>query len=208
VKLKRWPKSAIAWTKTQGNTSKVRERRASQPGGSAMWESETSQTPADKFLTTLANRAAVALSRIDARVKLFLLLPALQRCQSTIQVSILESNKYKCSFTALIDLIMCRRQPGIGERWCSCSKPFADHFCLAIGRLCEKCDGKWCAINYIASILQVNGIYSPVCDSYVRPETLVRICDECNFGTYGGRCIICGSPGTLHNPSDIYFGSL
>lgn len=36
---------------------------------------------------------------------------------------------------------------------------------------------------------------SPVCDSYVRPETLVRICDECNFGTYGGRCIICGSPG-------------
>jgi hypothetical protein len=34
-----------------------------------------------------------------------------------------------------------------------------------------------------------------VCDSYVRPETLVRICDECNFGTYGGRCIICGAPG-------------
>jgi hypothetical protein len=37
-------------------------------------------------------------------------------------------------------------------------------------------------------------VASPVCDSYVRPETLVRICDECNFGTYG-RCIICGSPG-------------
>ncbi|KAG1780932.1 PHF5-like protein [Suillus placidus] len=48
------------------------------------------------------------------------------------------------------DLIMCRRQPGI-----------------AIGRLCEKCDGK-----------------CPVCDSYVRPETLVRICDECNFDAY------------------------
>ncbi|KAJ3529769.1 hypothetical protein NM688_g7808 [Phlebia brevispora] len=60
-----------------------------------------------------------------------------------------------------------RRQPGI-----------------AIGRLCEKCDGK-----------------CPVCDSYVRPETLVRICDECNFGTYGGRCIICGSPGI----SDAYY---
>ncbi|KAG6335269.1 hypothetical protein ID866_3825 [Astraeus odoratus] len=42
---------------------------------------------------------------------------------------------------------------------------------------------------------------SPVCDSYVRPETLVRICDECNFGTYGGRCIICGSPGI----SDAYY---
>ncbi|KAJ3729421.1 PHF5-like protein-domain-containing protein, partial [Lentinula raphanica] len=64
------------------------------------------------------------------------------------------------------DLIMCRRQPGI-----------------AIGRLCEKCDGK-----------------CPGCDSYVRPETLVRICDECNFGSYGGRCIICGSPGI----SDAY----
>ncbi|KAK8958658.1 PHD finger-like domain-containing protein 5A [Platanthera guangdongensis] len=39
------------------------------------------------------------------------------------------------------DLIMCRKQPGI-----------------AIGRLCEKCDGK-CVI----------------CDSYVRPCTLVRV---------------------------------
>jgi hypothetical protein len=46
-------------------------------------------------------------------------------------------------------------------------------------------------------------LHSPVCDSYVRPETLVRICDECNFGTYGGRCIICGSPGELiHFMSD------
>ena len=43
-------------------------------------------------------------------------------------------------------------------------------------------------------------IDSPVCDSYVRPETLVRICDECNFGTYGGRCIICGSPGKCSPP--------
>ena len=48
------------------------------------------------------------------------------------------------------DLIMCRKQPGI-----------------AIGRLCEKDDGK-CV----------------VCDSYVRPCTLVRICDECNYGSY------------------------
>ena len=23
-----------------------------------------------------------------------------------------------------------------------------------------------------------------VCDSYVRPATLVRICDECNYGSY------------------------
>lgn len=46
--------------------------------------------------------------------------------------------------------------------------------------------------------------FSPVCDSYVRPETLVRICDECNFGTYGGRCIICGSPGKLDLSSTFF----
>lgn len=57
-------------------------------------------------------------------------------------------------------------------------------FLAAIGRLCEKCDGK-CVI----------------CDSYVRPCTLVRICDECNYGSYQGRCVICGGPGV----SDAYY---
>ncbi|KAK4028087.1 hypothetical protein OUZ56_017265 [Daphnia magna] len=65
------------------------------------------------------------------------------------------------------DLIFCRKQPGV-----------------AIGRLCEKCDGK-CVI----------------CDSYVKPCTLVRICDECNYGSYQGRCVICGGPGV----SDAYY---
>lgn len=65
------------------------------------------------------------------------------------------------------DLIFCRKQPGI-----------------AIGRLCEKCDGK-CVI----------------CDSLVRPAVLVRICDECNYGTFQDRCIICGSQGI----SDAYY---
>uniref|UniRef100_A0A8D2KER7 PHD finger protein 5A n=1 Tax=Urocitellus parryii TaxID=9999 RepID=A0A8D2KER7_UROPR len=65
------------------------------------------------------------------------------------------------------DLIFCRKQAGV-----------------AIGRLCEKCDGK-CVI----------------CDSYVRPCTLVRICDECNYGSYQGRCVICGGPGV----SDAYY---
>ncbi|CAI5463550.1 unnamed protein product [Closterium sp. Yama58-4] len=55
---------------------------------------------------------------------------------------------------------------------------------IAIGRLCEKCDGK-CV----------------VCDSYVRPCTLVRICDECNYGSYQGRCVICGGQGI----SDAYY---
>jgi PHD finger-like domain-containing protein 5A len=65
------------------------------------------------------------------------------------------------------DLVFCRKQPGI-----------------ALGRLCEKCDGK-CVI----------------CDSYVRPHVLVHVCDECNYGSFEGRCIICGAPGI----SDAYY---
>jgi hypothetical protein len=60
--------------------------------------------------------------------------------------------------TSSSDLVMCRKQSGI-----------------AIGRLCDKCDGK-----------------CPVCDSYVRPTTLVRICDECSFGNYQNKCVVCG----------------
>ena len=41
---------------------------------------------------------------------------------------------------------------------------------ISVGRLCEKCDGK-----------------CPICDSYVRPAVLVRICDECNYGSYAVR---------------------
>ena len=59
------------------------------------------------------------------------------------------------------DLVFCRKQPGI-----------------AIGRLCEKCDGK-CV----------------VCDSFVRQDVLVRICDECNYGSNEGKCIICQGKG-------------
>ncbi len=65
------------------------------------------------------------------------------------------------------DLVFCRKQPGI-----------------ALGRLCDKCDGK-CII----------------CDSFVRPHVLVHICDECNYGSFEGRCIICGSVGV----SDAYY---
>lgn len=59
------------------------------------------------------------------------------------------------------DLVMCHKQPGI-----------------AVGRVCDKCDGK-----------------CPVCDSYVRPTTLVRICDECSFGNYMNKCVVCGGEG-------------
>ena len=97
---------------------------------------------------------------------------------------------------------MCRRQTGIGtsETLHANFKPRLTTI-PAIGRLCEKCDGKWCVYSRVFCMSSPTltafrvETPSPVCDSYVRPETLVRICDECNFGTYGGRCIICGSPG-------------
>ena len=39
------------------------------------------------------------------------------------------------------------------------------------------------------------------CDSFVRPATLVRICDECNYGSQQGRCVICGGVGV----ADAYY---
>ena len=65
------------------------------------------------------------------------------------------------------DLVMCRKQPGI-----------------AIGRLCEKCDGK-CVI----------------CDSLVNPSTIVHVCEECNYGSFMGRCVVCGGVGV----TDAYY---
>ena len=62
--------------------------------------------------------------------------------------------------------------------------PFAPSPRPLAGRVCEKCDGK-CV----------------VCDSYVRPHTLVRVCDECNFGSYLGRCVVCGGIGV----SDAFY---
>ncbi|CAB40798.2 Pre-mRNA-splicing factor ini1 [Schizosaccharomyces pombe] len=57
---------------------------------------------------------------------------------------------------------------------------------ITVGKLCERCDEK-----------------CPICDSHVRPTTLVRICDECAFGSSQDRCIICGAPGV----SDCYYCS-
>ena len=54
----------------------------------------------------------------------------------------------------------------------------------SVGKLCERCEGK-CVI----------------CDSYVRPHTAVRLCAECDFGTFAGRCTLCGGPGV----SDAYY---
>lgn len=35
----------------------------------------------------------------------------------------------------------------------------------------------------------------------MRPTTLVRICDECNYGTNHNRCLVCNGPGV----SDAYY---
>ena len=77
---------------------------------------------------------------------------------SSVSSARLSDPKVKKLIANRSDLVMCRKQPGI-----------------AIGRLCDKCDGK-----------------CPVCDSYVRPTTLVRICDECSFGNYQNKCVVCG----------------
>ena len=55
---------------------------------------------------------------------------------------------------------------------------------IATGRLCEKCDGK-CVI----------------CDSFVNPSTIVHICEECNYGSLLGRCVVCGGVGV----TDAYY---
>ena len=40
-----------------------------------------------------------------------------------------------------------------------------------------------------------------ICDSFVRPCTPVHICDECNYGSFEGRCVVCGGIGV----TDAYY---
>ena len=79
---------------------------------------------------------------------------------------------------------MCRKQPGICTSLTSRFHSARTHLETAIGRLCDKCDG-----------------HCVICDSYVNPKTLVRVCDECNYGSIQGKCVICGGLGT----SDAYY---
>ena len=39
------------------------------------------------------------------------------------------------------------------------------------------------------------------CDSFVNPAVLARICEECNYGSFEGRCVITGEPGV----ADAYY---
>lgn len=109
---------------------------------------------------------------------------------------------------------MCRKQPGV-----------------AIGRLCEKCKlgGLSChSFSFVrnSSVTTVmlprlhilSPMFSPpmvlpffhnssgdgkcvICDSFVRPCNQVHICDECNYGSFEGRCVVCGGVGV----SDAYY---
>ncbi|CDK25956.1 unnamed protein product [Kuraishia capsulata CBS 1993] len=47
-----------------------------------------------------------------------------------------------------------------------------------IGKVCERCDGR-----------------CPGCDSLVNSKKMARICDDCSFGNFADRCIICGGKG-------------
>ncbi len=111
------------------------------------------------------------------------------------------------------DLVMCRKQPGIGmwmHKLLCAPVPqthlFPSNTYTAIGRLCERC-----MLCMQAPMLCMRHPSHPhiltgdgkcvICDSHVRPATLVRVCDECNYGSYQGRCVICGGVGV----SDAYY---
>lgn len=44
----------------------------------------------------------------------------------------------------------------------------------AVGLVCQQCEDR-----------------CPICDSYVKATTKVRICESCNFGHLGNKCILC-----------------
>jgi PHD finger-like domain-containing protein 5A len=102
------------------------------------------------------------------------------------------------------DLVVCRKQPGV-----------------AIGRLCEKCKLQAAQLS-LPSCMPSPHLTSPyhisfnslllaiqctgdglccVCNSFVNPQKLVHICDECNYGSLEGRCVICGNQGV----TDAYY---
>ncbi|ABN67202.2 predicted protein [Scheffersomyces stipitis CBS 6054] len=46
----------------------------------------------------------------------------------------------------------------------------------SIGLVCSACEGR-----------------CPLCDSYVKPTTKVRICHECSMGHLNNKCILCAN---------------
>ncbi|QPG73874.1 hypothetical protein FOA43_001189 [Brettanomyces nanus] len=47
-----------------------------------------------------------------------------------------------------------------------------------VGKVCSRCDGK-----------------CPMCESLVHPYKLVYICDDCSYGSFANKCILCGASG-------------
>ncbi len=107
------------------------------------------------------------------------------------------------------DLIMCRKQPGIAVgrlcekcEWCRAQHAVllcAYRCCVArcLGRCFNKDSRPPCAARpaMLCTLPQPHRHHPPaagdgkcpICDSYVRPATLVRVCDECNYGSYAVR---------------------
>ena len=89
-------------------------------------------------------------------------------------------------------------------------------YVVAIGRLCEKCDGRCVICDSMVRpadlgksdifILVFWGVFLCVavvllCLTVCLSVYVVHICDDCNYGSFLGRCIICGGKGI----SDAYY---
>lgn len=116
------------------------------------------------------------------------------------------------------DLVMCRKQPGVAigrlcEKCESCWHawvfvPFSfagssePQIYLPVLSLLHSLSHTPCLL-----VLHPPPHSSPgdgkcvICDSFVRPCNLVHICDECNYGSFEGRCVVCGGVGV----SDAYY---
>ncbi len=57
--------------------------------------------------------------------------------------------------------------------------------------MCRKLPG-----NAVGKVCERHDDACVICDSYVRAKAKARICDECNFGSLEGKCIVCQAPGT------------
>lgn len=60
----------------------------------------------------------------------------------------------------------------------------------------ERCDGIFLTPNVCKPFqTKIGDGICVVCSSFVNPSVLVHTCDECNYGSLAGRCVICGNPG-------------
>lgn len=103
------------------------------------------------------------------------------------------------------DLVLCRKLPGICEWW-TASRSLISSACVA-GDLLERTAIRfWNAAPLLIGLTAAGMLCSRhegvcvICDSYVRPHRVARICDECDYGsmkgTGAGKCVICGHDGS------------